>query len=368
MVAKFKSAFGVPVGGIARFASALPIDLEVDGQKFIKNGYAVTSGFDATRLDIKKFDGVNWFQAAITEPPYTNRAVSVNGDTWLSATSAAAVNRSVDNGLTWSSVGIPGGSNPVEFVAGSRGLIFLAALSLAGHLARSTNNGASFTTINPGTSQQIYSADFSKSGGVALICGTNNTLRRSTDSGATFPTAIDSGFSGYNNTHIKCGKNDTWLMAGGINQISRSVDNGLTWSVLPTSFGGSSIQHIATDYNETWMVAAGGRLYRSLDDGLNWTQLTNVPLGAVNGIEGSIDGLFIASHHINLSYRTFDNGETWSLVDKPTDQVNNLTRLIKASDNGTWFLASTSPSSGCIISNRGVGVTRLTQHDYLRYL
>jgi photosystem II stability/assembly factor-like uncharacterized protein len=238
------------------------------------------------------------------------------GSTLFIATSYDGVYKSTDNGSTWTSVNIGMGPKDVRAlaVAGSSSLI--AGAHYAG-MFRSTNEGSNWVRSMSG-----FPAGSSVSGlyalGAAILAGTYDGLFRSTDNGLTW-NKITNANDTVNYSHIRaiCMKGDT-IFIGTIfhlhSTVYRSADNGVTWERSGNGFPSdlSFINSLIVSGNNIVAATSNG-IYYSSDNGDNWIHanspsyyLTNIAKGgayeyAPYSILGSI-------------YRSVDDGQNWTLV------------------------------------------------------
>ena len=178
------------------------------------------------------------------------------------------------------------------------------------------------------------------------------------------------------------GANNTWVAAGGYSRLARSVDDGLTWSLIivvpSTSPGG-----VATDGNGVWVCSGAGSdvvgFRRSIDDGVTWTSPTGLPTTTTQGVGGGQtittdkNGTWLGcySHAAsNLMYRSTDNGASWALSSSgiTANQVleavvmnqtgvclttrlgNNSTSFFVSTNSGASWTTRSRPQSGVAAS------------------
>ncbi len=183
------------------------------------------------------------------------------------------VRRSTDGGATWSSVSIGAGFAPwrVRFsddgqqgwIVGSNGALYV-----------STDRGATWQPRASGTTQQLLDVwvgpQPAGSDRAIVAVGTNGTVVRSRDSGASFQSAA----SGTTQTLWSVdATGDTLVAAGNGRTLLRSADAGFSWtpvSNLP-SFIGGSFQALRFAGATGFVAGNNGEMLRTLDGGLTWT-------------------------------------------------------------------------------------------------
>ncbi len=111
------------------------------------------------------------------------------------------------------------------------------------------------------------------------------------------------------------------------NALSRSVNQGQTWTLVNTSFSAaySTLEILPSG---TLLYATYNTLLRSTDNGTSWTEIT-VPFTGVNKIFSGNDGsvyAFLDDANSGTSgqtkvYRSTDDGQTWPLVSTYPDDI-----------------------------------------------
>ena len=147
-----------------------------------------------------------------------------------------------------------------------------------------------------------------------MLAGADSGLFLSTNNGENW-TSINSGFSFKSiPTIVKMGSK---LFAGGAGLLV-STDGGLGWSVVSTNgLTYPFISYLAVVGMDLFAGTTGGGVFRSTDNGENWTK-------ADNGIiSTNISGLVSAGTYLYASAGTFptiqifyssDNGSNWNLT------------------------------------------------------
>jgi photosystem II stability/assembly factor-like uncharacterized protein len=163
----------------------------------------------------------------------------------------------------------------------------------------------------------------------------------------------------------------------------RSTDGGLTWTGFkPASQWCNDLVRSATAPNTVFAGFYGNGIYKSVDDGVNWTQLTGgLPLGGFQRITLAISASnpdVVYASFINPSgalfgmYKTTDGGTTWSLLAGTPNYVCNqgwydTALAVSPTDPNTVYAAGVFPycagGQGGIIksANGGASWTNITQ-------
>lgn len=127
--------------------------------------------------------------------------------------------------------------------------------------------------------------------------------------------------------------------------VFRSLDDGDTWELanegLPTGDGPTVFKVYSILIHTNGDIFLGtskeGRIYRSTDDGNNWTQVYSSPLAGLitNCFTSTANGSILAGTDVSVLKST-DNGDTWN----PTLTSQTVRQLLKA-ENGE-MVAGTS--------------------------
>ncbi len=163
----------------------------------------------------------------------------------------------------------------------------------------------------------------------------------------------------------------------------RSTDGGLTWTAFkPAGQWCNDLVRSATAPNTVFAGFYGNGIYKSVDDGVSWTQLAGgLPLGGFQRITLAISASnpdVVYASFINPSgalfgmYKTADRGTSWSLLPGTPNYVCNqgwydTALAVSPADPNTLYAAGVFPycagGQGGIIksTNGGASWTNITQ-------
>ena len=244
--------------------------------------------------------GTSWTKSTSTDFAREYALTFASNGTNLFAGTAHGVYRSIDNGVTWASVGL----NQVEVVA----LAFIGqnvvAGSQSGEIYNSTDEGSNWVQTNPespGSTLLSLTAV-----GTSLYAGTQNAgVIVSSDLGASW---IRTGMTAYFVYSVFA--EGSTLFAGTRDSIYRSTDNGTSWKASfadSTSYLIYSLLSIGTDlFAGTW----GGGILRSTDNGVTWSA-SNKGLDILNVRELVANGTTLYAGTNNGVYQSTDMGSNW---------------------------------------------------------
>lgn len=293
-------------------------------------------------VSISTTGGRSW-SSANNGVPSTGRIRFIDGSgprILLVTTSGMYVTNSMGSKWVSGGQGVPASATVTSLARGAGGVVLLG--STAG-VFRSTDNGLNWTNssngivipaggavtaITCGSGNICYCGvgDSSSDPSAELASTVQGSLYRSTDGGATWialPLPSDATFSGgvrvgavhASASGLFCAVRTRILGVIPVSLLYRTVDNGSTWEPRNTGLAdGTSpqgvIRQIAGSGNALFCTAGAG-VYRSTDNGANWSLATPVDSGyrtslAMNGQNvyvGGSKGLLIST----------DNGTNWRI-------------------------------------------------------
>ncbi len=419
------------------------------GVSFADADIAVAVGLNGARL--RSTDGgANWTR--LDTPVDVRETRTLRSVTFASDTTGFAVGgrsnlilRTDDAGLTWANVPGAGGDGSCGFEAISLSGANMLAAATCGWIAHSADGGASWTkfpAVGFKLETDTYGVAFG-SGGVAIAVGAEGQLYRTTDSGVSWTTiypervaqnfwnvyfdnastayivgstsykSVDGGLSWAQDDSLPSGarvmtSTNGALLTGGTNHyIHRSVDGGVTWSVLyyrqslqavlnnfyfynaslGYAYGRSASTIMTMDGGLTWLPASWGlgeavgihffsedigvyvgvgRIYRTVNGGANWSQVQYSSQAFVGAaFTGNIG---VAVGYSGVLYHTSDQGLTWT---QATGISTEHFRGVQTNASGSVFIAYTE-SGNMLRSVDGSSWSRLAspvggQINALRY-
>jgi hypothetical protein len=219
-------------------------------------------------------DGVSWYPDPYGVAGVAPTRIAANGaGVWLAGTGTGQAIRSTDAGQTWAEVALGIGTNGV-FSFASDGLgVWVAATGNAGSLARSTDDGATWSLVTNTLATVANCIDTDKAG-VWVTAGFSGKLARSSNNGASF-SLVTSGFGATQINGIATDLAGVWVTVGNAGKMARSSNNGTSWALLTSPFGSTNVRAVATDKAGNWVaVGESGKIARSTDNGATWTKVT----------------------------------------------------------------------------------------------
>jgi PKD repeat protein len=279
-----------------------------------------------------------------------------------------------DNGVnklnagSWSE--IKGGDGMDCFIDRTNNNIMYGAY-VYGDYARSTNGGASWTTINTGIPNGAGNADWlsvwhqDPVTATMLYAGGRSSLYRSTNSGTNWSALGTPSGTGNIIEFAIAPSNNQIIYAVKQNAISKSSNGGTSWTnvtgTIPTSSAFTNVAVHTSDANIVWMTISGynasNKVFKSTDGGANWTNIStglpNVPCNTIVFQDGAANDPVYLGTDIGVYYRDNSAGTWVSFFDGlPRTSVSDLeiyypTGKIRAATfgRGTWESDLLTPGS-----------------------
>jgi photosystem II stability/assembly factor-like uncharacterized protein len=263
--------------------------------------------------------------------------------------------------ISWQQLSGPHGGSIYSIVHDDDGNIYANTIGSPGPFKSCDDGETWFSIMNgltPGDNGGFHPLNINSNGDL-FIGGAHNAgyLCRSTDGGASwsFLNNLDPGgsiiciaFDANENVYVGTG-----------NGIYKSTDNGNNWS----QYGmiGSQTESIA--FNDSGHVFAGTSyaVYRSKDDGANWTQLPTG--GGTRTVAVAPNGYVFAGCQENAGIlRSTDNGDNWTYVYPQTVSIRFASTMYFDTNGDIYFptwgngvLKSTDNGDNWIEMNNNLG-------------
>ena len=263
--------------------------------------------------------------------------------------------------INWHQLSGPHGGAFYSIVSDDDGNVYANTVWGAGPF-KSTDNGETWFSIKNGLIP--YSGGFHPlaidSNGHLFIGGAHSTayLCRSEDGGSSWTPLINLNTGGSSVICISVDKNNDVYVGTGLG-IYKSTDNGDNW----TSYGNLTAQTEAIAFNDSGHVFAGisNAVYRTTDDGANWTQLPTG--GGTRTVAINDSGYIFAGCWENAGIlRCKDNGNSWTYVYPQTVSIQSTSTILFDTNGDIYFptagkgiLKSTNNGDSWIEMNNGLG-------------
>ncbi len=237
--------------------------------------------------------------------------------------------------------------------------------TLGGGIFRSTNNGASWTSVSNGlTFFGSYAATNAFAvRGTSTFAGTTSGVYITTDNGATW---IERNV-GLTNTAVNAlFINGTDIYAGTLGGAFRTTNDGISWSPVNTGLTNTTVSSFAAIGGNMFAGTQGGGVFRSTNNGANWlpanTGLTDLN---VRGLTSS--GLALIAGTFGGIFRTLDGGGDWDnvddalatsfLVNAPNIYASGIDLSVSTDNGATWNSSSTGINGSTVVALAANGST-----------
>ncbi len=227
-----------------------------------------------------------------------------------SRSDAKSVTINVTGGITgWQQTSGPDGGSVRNLAVSGNAVL---ATTDQGFIFRSTDGGVSWTEVlNTGLFEIILELTTT---GTRVYALTTTRIYSSNDNGvtwsstaATFPSGLVTALAA-NGNNVFIGLVTEALATRG---VYRSTDSGASWAISNTGISDSLITALAVSGTNLIAGSAGGFVYRSINNGTNWSAVTlNQTLLSVDDAVASGTNFYLAADTVIL--RSTDGGATFT--------------------------------------------------------
>jgi photosystem II stability/assembly factor-like uncharacterized protein len=296
-------------------------------------------------------------------------AAADNGDIYVSCR-LAGILKSTDKGASWNNFFTGLDITGLNLTVGTTqsGEVILCQYGFG--LFKSPQAAAGFKLANAGfKASWIY--NFFEGASGTYYTATNGSAYSSTDKGKTWKRLIDFGLN-----HYSVCEHGNYIFIGRNDGVMRSADGGSTWGYVKNGFSigtQQNVHQLLVTSSGTILAATGGGMYRTTNDGNDWTKMTVFGSNTkIRSITQWQNGDLYASANYKL-YKSVDDGATWTqvplgklvspafdldgnieVIDYLSDSKNHLyinfggSFYIKSTDNGENWNKVTIPTIGDI--------------------
>jgi photosystem II stability/assembly factor-like uncharacterized protein len=271
--------------------------------------------------------GSNWSSKTSNTSQQLNSLSFSNLLTGYAAGSAGTLLKTTDAGETWSSISQPGWTKDILSVSASGQTVYVSGTDEFCY--KSTDGGVSWTKLDfRSDTHSDVNGVYAVSSATACFVGGGGFIRTTTDVGATYNFGIHQMHAKLNSVFFFNATNG-WACGEKNNAVLRTTDGGATWQlpqgttvtyqwVQKFSAGSIGNTFCVNPWNKNIIyVVMGSAVYRSIDRGETWTQISTISTG------GSTWSFYVSSKDTNIWIaatsgggkgvrRTTNHGATWT--------------------------------------------------------
>ena len=314
----------------------------------IISGPNILAGTEGGGIFLLAGEGSPWI--SVNSPhPYVTAFTTLGNITFAGTWNG--VNRSDDNGLTWSASGM-GNTNISDLLTIDQ---MLFAATTGKGIFTSSDSGKTWTVSDSGIDTKAIKTLFKDS--LGIFAGTGSGTFLSTDKGKSWKSLGLSNHSVY-----ALAKSDTNIVAGTAAGIFLSGDHGSSWIEANSGLTSKLIKALSQKGKKLFAGTQSGGICVSADNGLNWSA-SNMGLSNtfVTALANKNALLFAGSDGQGIFLST-DYGNTWTLVDSGLT-IRNIQSLTVSGDNilaGSGFNFPHSDGGIFLSDDNGNTWTRVT--------
>lgn len=211
-------------------------------------------------------------------------------------------------------------------------------------LKKSIDEGVNWSTIIE-EDDTLYALIIGDAGQLINYADSDKDIVRSANGGSSWNVVHTSSYQEYD--FCKSPDSDNYLFGcGATGRIFRSTDGGLNWTETnPAQAGSQNLYGIHFISNTVgWAIGDGGRIIKTIDGGANWVQQT------CPGVASRLNDIFFidANNGWALFYdntrgvlKTTDGGDNWNELD-PAGQLYIGKSLFALDEDYVWFVTHDS--------------------------
>ena len=302
-------------------------------------------------------NGDTWVRSDLGIKAHSAGAIGALGTDIYTATASFEVFRSSDLGQNWTNIstGLITNTNTTPYTVA----LATDATAVFYDVSMSTNAGNSWTETNaPG---RTYSnLPWLTQNGAYITCDHWAGVSRSTDNGLTWSlsmTGMTVNTSSYNNLY----SDGSRLYVSTDTGPYYSTDDGQTWKLGVIDWYYSQMGGIFQSTGTCMLYGGTGSMhegtFRSTDHGATWTQVCDASVEriVIAGTSIYISGRNTDAYGIatNTLYRSDDDGLTWTNITYPLPQFDIYTRTLGASGSNVFISTGSLTTRNIWGSNDG---------------
>lgn len=283
-------------------------------------------------------EGANWVAINNGLDLKSANSLHIADNNKLYASTNAGIFSSTNNGDNWTNINDDLIHSTINKIfSGNNNAIF--AGNFFGGLYRSDDKGTNWVAINNGlniygfTDGHINDITENSAGYLFASAGYwESEVYRSSDSGENWEQSL--GFSQTGSSFIRplAVNSSGDIYAGTYSKLMHSEDNGVNWTAINLPFAYEVAAVAVNPYGHIFVAAYTQGVYRSTDDGANWS-LIGFQNNWLKVLEINSNGSIFAGTDVGL-FRSSDNGNNWTQI------TNFQVRDVTFDQNGFIYVSS----------------------------
>ena len=305
--------------------------------------------------------GENWINISVNYYLYSVQAMEISGQGLIFAgLGSGQIYRSINSGETWEPV--YNGSYDTEFEAisiNSNGIIFAGINFTYGeddssYILHSLDNGQNWVLNYSFSNTRINTIESDSTGSVFV--GTDFSIYRSSDNGTSW-NEVTNGLTNYVAQNFAFNSLGHAFMGSYGIPVSYTSDLGENWTKF-NNLGNIWSQGLAINPNDHIFVCTEKGIFRSTDNGANWT--TVFPDSTYfMGISIRSDGYIFAGTYEDGVFRSIDNGGSWTAINNGLIYGKGIRPIVfdangyvyAGADSGGVFFSANNGDTWTSVSN-----------------
>lgn len=310
--------------------------------------------------------GTSWTSLSISVPnvyPYIWYSVDKSGGNLIISGDYGLVAKSTNDGVSWTSNNIQYNTqimNDIQSLPG--GKIWFAGRpnTLGMQILYSSNNGNSFTTFGTGGTEEFFAISMLNAN-TGYVSANNSKVFKTTNGGQNWiprTNASGTNYSLYSMDFVD--ENTGWVCVNystvAAGNVFKTIDGGQNWTqhMLATTNPGSIMSCDFVDANTgfTSINSSNKPVYKTTDGGLNWTPYTSGLTGTIYEVKALDANTVFAVSNSGTSRvaKSTNGGVNWTLITVPV--VADF-RSIDFKDANTGYICGNSTTVVCRTNNGG---------------
>ncbi len=312
----------------------------INCQRFIKLGNTVFAGTSANGMWKSIDDGLTWTQCSNGLNPSTDYSITeltiLGNHTIIAATYNNGVFKSNDYGSNWTSItGTLPVSNPAYALASNTNMIIVGIESQG--IYYTTDSGTTWTQANTGWTTNLFFRTLLIVNSNVFACTQDGVFTSSINTFSWSP-AINGLPGSPPSTRVMYNQNDTLYLGTSTGGIYRSLDQGQNWTSLNTSSTQTFRVSTIIVKKDTIYFASNGsadNVYKSSKKTINWTIVGTGLASSPNDIIISNTKLLAATGADGPYYFTISASAS---PPTPTISASGTTLTSSSATGNQWYL------------------------------